>query len=130
MEINTDYIKSFLIKELQAELIYLFGSYAKKTSREDSDLDLAFLSKGNIDDYQRFLSAQKMASELNIDVDLVDLSKVSTVFKAQVITGKLIYAKNERIKQDFELLTLKKYARLNEERREIIKKIERGVDGG
>jgi len=127
MDLDFDYIKSFLIEELEAELIYLFGSYAVGKTRDDSDLDLAFLSSKEIDDYQRFLTAQKLASKLNIDIDLVDLAKASTVFKTQIIQGDLLFAKNEQQKQQFELLTLKKYARLNEERKEIIEKIERGA---
>ena len=130
MDLDLDYIKSFLIEELKAELIYLFGSYASGKARDDSDLDLAFLTSEEIDDYQRFLTAQKLASRLNIDVDLIDLSRASTVFKAQIIQGELLYAQNRQQKQEFELLTLKKYARLNEERKEIIEKIEGGaVDG-
>jgi len=130
MGIDFDYIKSFLIEELQAELIYLFGSYAAGKARDDSDLDLAFLSSEEIDDYQRFLTAQKLASKLNIDVDLIDLSQASTVFRAQIIQGELLYAENKQQKQEFEMLTLKKYARLNEERKEIIDKIERGAENG
>lgn len=130
MNLDLDYIKSFLIDELKAELIYLFGSYASGKAKADSDLDLAFLTSKKIDDYQRFLTAQKMASKLNIDIDLIDLSRASTVFKAQIIQGKLLYAKNKVKKQEFELLALKKYARLNEERKEIIEKIERGAENG
>jgi predicted nucleotidyltransferase len=66
MKVDFKAVKSFLIKELQAELIYLFGSYAK---------------------------------------------------------GKLLYAEDKKQKQEFEMLTLKKYARLNEERKEIIQKM-------
>mgnify|MGYP006428546667 CR=1 FL=1 len=130
MDLDLDYIKSFLIEELQAELIYLFGSYASGKARDDSDLDLAFLTSEEIDDYQRFLTAQKLASNLNIDVDLIDLTKASTVFKVQIIQGKLLYAENKQQKQKFELLVLKKYARLNEERKEIIEKIEGGSENG
>ena len=130
MNLDFDYIKSFLIEELEAELIYLFGSYAEGKERPDSDLDLAFLTSKEIDDYQRFLTAQKLASSLNIDIDLIDLKKASTVFRVQIIQGELLYAKDKQQKQEFEMLTLKKYARLNEERKEIIDKIERGASDG
>ncbi|RCW60331.1 nucleotidyltransferase domain-containing protein [Halanaerobium sp. ST460_2HS_T2] len=128
MKVDFKVIKSFLIEGLKAELIYLFGSYAKGKERPDSDLDLAFLSSKDIDDYQRFLIAQKLASKLNIEVDLIDLKKASTVFKVQIIQGKLLYAKNKLQQQEFEMLTLKKYARLNEERKEIIDKIVGGAE--
>lgn len=130
MNLDFDYIKSFLIEELEAELIYLFGSYAEGKERPDSDLDLAFLTSKEVDDYQRFLTAQKLASSLNIEIDLIDLKKASTVFRVQIIQGKLLYAEDKQQKQEFEMLTLKKYARLNEERKEIIDKIERGAADG
>jgi len=98
MKVDFEAVKSFLIEELQAELIYLFGSYAKGNARPDSDLDLAFLSSKEIDDYQRFLTAQKLASKLNIEVDLIDLKKASTVFKSQIIQGKLLYAEDKKQK--------------------------------
>jgi len=103
MDLDLDYIKSFLIEELEAELIYLFGSYAVGKSRDDSDLDLAFLSSKEIDDYQLFLTAQKLASKLHIDIDLVDLAKASTVLKTQIIQGNLLCAKNKRQKQQLTL---------------------------
>jgi len=130
MKVDFKVIKSLLIEELKAELIYLFGSYAKGKERPDSDLDLAFLSSREIDDYQRFLTAQKLASRLNIAVDLIDLKKASTVFKVQIIQGRLLYAEDKLQQQEFEMLALKKYARLNEERKEIIEKIERGAENG
>lgn len=130
MKVDFEEIKSFILEELAAELIYLFGSYASGKERPDSDLDLAFLSSKEIDDYQRFLTAQKLASKLNTEVDLIDLKKASKVFKVQIIQGRLLYAKDKKQKQEFEMLTLKKYARLNEERKEIIEKIERGAENG
>lgn len=42
MKVDFEEIKSFIIEELAAELIYLFGSYASGKERPDSDLDLAF----------------------------------------------------------------------------------------
>ena len=123
MKVDFEEIKSFIIEELAAELIYLFGSYARGKERPDSDLDLAFLSSKEIDDYQLFLTAQKLASKLNTEVDLIDLKKASTVFKVQIIQGRLLYAKDKKQKQEFEMLTLKKYARLNEERKKKKKKM-------
>jgi hypothetical protein len=81
-----------------------------------------------IDRYQLFMIAQELASELNRDVDLIDLNEASTVFQAQVVhTGKVIYCADEKRKDLYELKTLKMYAKLNEERLPILKNIdERG----
>jgi hypothetical protein len=59
------------------------------------------------------------------EVDLVDLEKASTVFQAQVFNkGKVILYQEGLKKISFQSLVYKKYARLNEERECIIRKIE------
>lgn len=57
-------------------------------------------------------------------MDLIDLSAASTVFQAQVVsTGKTIYCTDFNKKAQFEMKVLKMYARLNEERSLILKRI-------
>lgn len=69
--------------------------------------------------------AQELASNINIDVDLISLRKASTVFLSQVVsTGKVIYCLNDEVRMNFEMMTLKMYAKLNEERQSIIDKVE------
>ncbi|MEH7377371.1 type VII toxin-antitoxin system MntA family adenylyltransferase antitoxin [Neobacillus drentensis] len=76
---------------------------------KDSDIDIAFLSDDKkLDKYEIFLIAQEIATKLNRDVDLIDLSEASTVFQAQVIyTGRVIYCTDNNKKAKFELKTLK-----------------------
>lgn len=107
-------------------LIYLFGSTTKGTTHKKSDIDIAFLSyKKELDSYEVFLLSQELASRLDQEVDLIDLRKASTVFQAQVVySGKAIYCTDEPKKERFELLTLKMYAKLNEERSSILKNID------
>ncbi|MGM0472116.1 MAG: type VII toxin-antitoxin system MntA family adenylyltransferase antitoxin [Bacillota bacterium] len=115
-------IKDFLIAELSPSLIYLFGSVAQDKERPTSDIDLAFLADTTIDHYHLFLLANKLADKLQREVDLIDLQQASTVFKAQIIQGELIYVNDQQLKQEFELQVLRQYAKLNEERAEIINK--------
>lgn len=125
---DIDIINNILVNEIKPDIIYLFGSSAKGTFRPDSDIDLAFLAEKELSDYDVFMVAQEIASKLNIDVDLVDLKKASTVFKAQIVgTGKVIYCNNDLKRMYFEMYTLKDYALLNEEREMILRDIrERG----
>lgn len=125
---DIDNINNILINEIKPNVIYLFGSSAKGISRPDSDLDLAFLSEKELSDYNVFMIAQEIASKLNIDVDLVDLNKASTVFKAQIVgTGKVIYCNDDVKRMYFEMYAFKDYALLNEEREIILRDIrERG----
>ena len=116
-------IIEFLKEKLSPDLIYVFGSYAKNKERKNSDIDLAFLSEKEIDEYQLFLLAQKLADKVGKEVDLIDIKKASTVFKTQVIQGELIYNNDNYKKLSFELKTLREYAKLNEERKEILDRI-------
>jgi uncharacterized protein len=62
-----------------------------------------------------------LATQLHCDVDLIDLRAASTVMRMQVIsTGECLFSANDRLQGEFEDLIYLTYARLNEERREIL----------
>lgn len=104
--------------------LYRFGSQAKGTARTESDLDLAVLACDPIPAMRRFELAQDLAIQLHREVDLVDLRTASTVMRMQVIsTGTCLDALNEPARREFEMYAYSSYARLNEERREILKRI-------
>jgi predicted nucleotidyltransferase len=121
-------IEDRLVKALDPYLIMLFGSAVNGNFRADSDVDLAYLSDQGIEAYDLFMLSQQIASLLGRDVHLMDLNQVSTVMQAQVIAkGKVILDREPNRRQEFFILVLKKYARLNEERASILAKIkERG----
>lgn len=101
--------------------LYRFGSQAKGTARPSSDVDLAVLARDPITNMSRFELAQELAVHLHRDVDLVDLRTASTVMRMQVIsTGECIFSASDRLRGEFEDLVYSIYARLNEERREIL----------
>lgn len=104
--------------------LYRFGSQAKGTARPNSDVDLAVLASNPIPNMRRFELAQELATQLHRDVDLVDLRTASTVMRMQVIsTGECLASQDESARREFEMYAYSDYARLNEERREIIKGI-------
>ena len=110
-----------LKKEFDPVLIYLFGSAARSELRVDSDIDLAFLSDEPRGSYEVFMVAQQLAEIFNRDVDLVDLGKASTVLKAQIVAyGKHIYEADLNRRISFEMVALKEYALLNEERQVVV----------
>lgn len=118
-------IINFLVEKISPTLIYIFGSTVKGTANMNSDIDIAYLSNQKMDEYETFMLAQELAGKINNDVDLIDLKKASTVFQSQVVsTGKVIYCLNDEARMNFEMKTLKMYAKLNEERQGIIDKVE------
>ncbi len=113
-----------LVPRLNPSIIYLFGSYAKGTATESSDIDIAYFSETSLTNYERFILAQYLADLVKKEVDLVDIKQASTVFQAQIVgLGKVIYCSNEKQRHEFEMLTLKMYAKLNEERKPILDQI-------
>lgn len=104
--------------------LYRFGSQAKGGTRPDSDVDLAVLTGNPIPALRRFELAQELAVHLHCDVDLVDLRTATTVMRMQVVsTGECLDSPNGPARREFEMYVYSDYARLNEERREILDRV-------
>ena len=129
-EVPKKRIVSFLTERIPDLIaIYLFGSSVQGTPGLESDIDLAILPVQPLDPLERWNLTQDLASLLKREVDLVDLRKASTVMRMQVISsGQYLYESNRQERDRFEDYVFSSYARLNEERKEIIKKVqERGT---
>jgi predicted nucleotidyltransferase len=114
-------INRLLQKALDPCLIMLFGSCVKGSMRQDSDVDIAFLSVPEYNAYEVFMTAQELAAVIGRDVDLVDLHSASTVMKAQIVSsGRVIYCSDEARRMIFFMNTLKEYALLNERRQPVL----------
>jgi len=124
----SDIIVKFLIGKYDPYLIILFGSAAKEEMHAESDIDIAFLSEDKYDSYSTFMSAQELADLIGFEIDLLDLSRASTVMQVQVIgNGKVLYNKDRNKSSAFMTKTLKAYTMLNDERKCIFDRIkERG----
>ena len=62
-----------------------------------------------------------LEKQVNRSVDLINLRLVSTVLQKQVIEyGKVLACQDQYALQEFEMLTLSFYQKLNEERKEIL----------
>lgn len=112
--------------------IYLFGSHAKGYADHRSDIDLALLARKPLDPGQRFELQLELANLLRAEVDLVDLSSTSAVMRAQILSSDvLLFDGDSHSRAEFEMYALAGYARLNEERRHILRDIaERGTVHG
>ena len=109
--------------------IYQFGSQVHGTARPDSDIDLAVLALTRTPAERLFHLAQELAIQLGRTVDLLDLRSTTTVMRAQIIsTGRCLKSHDDQARAEFEIYAYSGYARLNEERRELLKDIkERGL---
>lgn len=128
MDLDMNKLTGQLLKSLSPYYIVLFGSRAAGKATDHSDIDLAFLSDEDFDEYEIFMTAQKLAEITGCEVDLIDLKKASAVFKTQIITrGKALIDADNIKTAEFRMRSLKEYALLNEERQCVLEKImERG----
>jgi len=107
------------------QAVYLFGTYDTEDERPDSDADIAVLLAP-----QQARAAGLLAlSDLRVEledlmkkrVDLINLRRVPTVLQKEVIAAdRRIYHADEYAADEFEMLTLSYYQKLNEERAELI----------
>lgn len=107
--------------ELNPDFILLFGSFAKGTNDEESDIDLAYFSDKQLSSYERFILASELAALANHEVDLVDIKQIDIVFAMQIFEqGIPIYIQNENdfIRQKIRAYSM--YATLNEQRAPIM----------
>jgi len=104
--------------------VYRFGSEVTGATNRESDLDIAVLCDKPLSPQTRFSLVGDLAVVSGRPVDMVDLSTASTVICAQVVsTGERLYCSDPRRCELFEDITLSSYARLNEERREILRDV-------
>ena len=120
-------IQDKIVKTLSAEiegleLITLFGSAAGLAYKQnESDIDIAFLASRIINNVQRWNIQENLASLLNSDIDLVDLSSSNDVLRFEIITkGKNIFIKPSHKMECFLDSIYINYIQLNEDRAEII----------
>ena len=105
--------------------IYLFGSYGTENQWPTSDVDIALLLPHAQAGREKHLNLSpcclELESALRREVDLVNLRQVNTVFQKEVIAeGRLIFCADTRALDEFEMLAISFYQKLNEERREIL----------
>jgi predicted nucleotidyltransferase len=117
-------IETILFYYPMVQGIYLFGSYGARQERPDSDLDIALLLPPKVAKGEKnlILSEGRFALEeaLHREVDLLNARQVSTVMQKEIIGGRLIYSPDHLAVDEFEMLVLSYYQKLNEERKDIL----------
>lgn len=124
-ELSDSMIKTVMQHYPDVQGIYLFGSFLTEDEWPDSDIDLALLLPPLVAKQVRSLAgsdcALELAALLGKEVDLLNARMVSTVFQKEIVmSGRLLYCADRYAVDEFEMLTLSYYQKLNEERREII----------
>ncbi len=116
-EVMKDYPKT--------QAIYLFGSWGTNNEWPDSDVDIALLlpvlqavQLGSLLLKPLRFSLESM---LKKPVDLINLRQVSTVFQKEIIfSERLIFCEDRYAVDEFEMMVLSYYQKLNDERKCIL----------
>lgn len=117
-----------VVEELFPEAlgVWVYGSVAQGRARAGSDLDIAILPSRPIDLWDRHERAIEVGYRLGRDVDLVDLRRVSSVLRFEVVAhGQRVTARDPWACDLFETKALKDFQRLNEDQREHLAAIRR-----
>jgi len=110
------------------QAVYLFGSYGTDQAWADSDVDIAVLLPHEKSSEAGCLLMSDLRFELERllgkGVDLINLRQVPTVLQKEIVMAdRRIEQADEYAADEFEMLTLSYYQKLNEERREILDEI-------
>jgi predicted nucleotidyltransferase len=125
MAVYDDMVRIILQHYPTAQAIYLFGSYGTPDEWPSSDVDIAILLpplEAKRADAMAFSEAcVALGRLLRKDVDLVNLRQVSTVFQKEIVMAdRRIHCADAYAADEFEMLTLSFYQKLNEERAEVL----------
>ncbi len=134
MESNSNFVARLgadLISVIRAahpntQAIYLYGTWGTEDQRRNSDLDIAMLlppATARAVDYSVWLRlSAEVARTAEVEyADLINLRTASVILRKEIIAAnRRIYCADEYAADEFEMLTLSYYQKLNEERREIV----------
>lgn len=112
--------------------IWLFGSLAAGRPRPDSDIDLAVLGREPFDRVQVFDLGLDLGVQAGRDVDLVDLRRVSTVMRKEIVTeGVLVHCTDAAACEAFVAEARALYVARKEEQRFVLEpaRARRSSDG-
>jgi uncharacterized protein len=107
------------------QAIYLFGSYDTDKAWPNSDVDIALLlppdEAKRVGDMTFDKARMTLEQLLGKDVDLINLRRVSTVFQKEIIMAeRRIFCADAYAADEFEMLMLSYYQKLNEERADVL----------
>lgn len=123
-------LQSFLRREEDVVVAYLFGSVAKGVVGRLSDVDVAVLLSKDYDlvlDYRLYLMS-KLAEVIGRETDVVILNEVPPLLRYEVIKcGRVLYCRDERVRVAFEERTLDEYLDMGRIEREYFRCLLQGV---
>jgi uncharacterized protein len=121
-------VKTVLRFYPETEAVYLFGSHVTGNQGPESDVDAALLFPPSVAKIRTNLSmsecSRTLEDILNKSVDLINLREVNMVFQHEIIQkGRIIYKRGDYAVDEYEMLVMSLYQKLNDERADILQDI-------
>ena len=124
---NFESIKKRLIDDFECEAIILFGSFARGTQNEKSDIDIAFKSKRKISKKEIFEEKILLEDISKRDIDLVSLDEINYDFRYEILmNGKELYCEDKTKFDLYKIDMFREYIDLNENRLSIMERVKKG----
>ena len=124
---NFESIKKRLIYDFECEAIILFGSFARGTQNEKSDIDIAFKSKRKISKKEIFEEKILLEDISKRDIDLVSLDEINDDFRYEILmNGKELYCEDKTKFDLYKIDMFREYIDLNENRLSIMERVKNG----
>ena len=121
-------IKKYLKKEFNPLAVILFGSYARNSQNDESDIDIAFISN-DVDKKNLFDAKQKIQELINMDIDLINLKSediYDSITYEVLMNGNVLNCADEYKYDLYKIAMIREYIELNESRKDIIERIKNG----
>ncbi len=125
MEEIKNTITKILNNKFNCDAIIIFGSYARGTQTNESDIDIAIKVDRNITKKEIFETSNELEDKFNKQIDLINLDTIENDgFKYEIlINGEIIYCKDSYKFDLYKLDAFREYLDLNESRKKIIDEI-------
>ncbi len=124
--LGVDLIDVIRAAHLDTQAIYLYGTWGTEDQRRDSDLDIAVLlppAAARAVDHSAWLRlSAEVAQAAKVEyADLINLRTAPVILRKEIIAAnRRIDCADEYAADEFEMLTLSYYQKLNEERQGIV----------
>lgn len=128
---TTELIRRILDAHPNTQAIYLYGSWGTPEQWPTSDIDLAVLLppvESKTLDIMAWLGLSvELAHIAGVQkADLINLRKVGALLRKEVVAAdRRIYCADEYAADEFEMLSISFYQKMNEERRGIVEEFHR-----
>ena len=119
-------LEEFSVQQDNFLLVFLFGSFARGFSTDESDVDVAIMFKKVPDFFELSDLKDQLSRRVGKEVDIVRLNTASPIIKMQVLRYGLLVKKDKRAYNDFFVSTLREYYDLKCLRKEIEENLLKG----